>query len=306
MKSALTLNPYPFPQRITIELSSCCNLSCTMCPRKYLSGDNGFMDKELFKKILCELQGQDVAAVVPFFRGESLLHPDFIEMMRFLRDRTKAEIQLATNALLLTEDMSHALLSLGLHFISFSLDALTRETYEKIRLGGDFDLAVNNVHAFLNLRDSLPSSVTSVQVSATENIYNREELPAFIDYWQRRVDRVRIYPQHSDGGHYGKINEAKYRRDVSSRKPCMKPFTDIVIHYDGQIALCNHDWDPNSGQSLGSIVKHSIHDIWHGDLYQSVREKHLHQQWHDVLPCNHCDHWVAAGGQESIIGNLIT
>jgi MoaA/NifB/PqqE/SkfB family radical SAM enzyme len=85
-------------------------------------------------------------------------------MMTLLRRRTRARIQLATNALLLTPDLSRALLELGIDFISFSLDALRRETYEKIRVGGSFDRAMENVHAFLGLRKHRIPCVTVVQV----------------------------------------------------------------------------------------------------------------------------------------------
>lgn len=294
-----------FPRRLTIELTSFCNLTCFMCPRKYLTGNHGLMSEELFLKIVDEIEGQPIDAVVPFFRGEPLMHPGFIGMIRLLREKTDAELQLATNALLLNEDISRELLGLGIHFISFSIDALSKETYEKIRGGGEFDTVMHNVKTFLKMRDDCSLYATKVQISATENVYNTSELPAFVDYWRNQVDRVRIYPQHSDGGEFGRLKNQSYCRKPSSRQPCMKPFRDIVIYYDGKVGLCNHDWDPQDHGSLGSIKGHSIEEIWHNPIYQDVRYRHLNHQWDGISPCNSCDHWVGSGETANAIGKVI-
>ena len=183
-----------FPKRLTIELSSLCNLSCVMCPRQYVSGDLGFMDEMLFRKIVQEIRCEEVEWVVPYFRGESLLHPRFMELLSLLRKNSSAKIHLATNALLLSEEMIHHLLfETRIDFISFSLDAVTEETYRKIRLGGMLEKARENVLRFLHLRDA-SASETVVQVSLTESVLNLEEISSFISYWRGRADRVRIYP----------------------------------------------------------------------------------------------------------------
>ncbi len=276
-----------------------------MCPRKYLSGTLGFMKEALFRKIVDEIKRHPVEAVVPFFRGESLMHPDFVGMMRLLREKTRAEIQLATNALLLDEDISKALLRLDIHFISFSVDALSKETYDKIRSGGDFARTMKNIETFLNMRDHFGSSSTRVQISATETVHNKAELPAFVEYWKPRVDRVRIYPQHSDGGRFGRLNDASLRRKPSSRQPCMKPFTDMVICYDGTTALCNHDWYRQKEDALGSVTDQAIDKIWQNARYRAVRQKHIKHRWDALQPCDECDHWMEMDQEESPVGMVI-
>ena len=295
-----------FPKRITIELTSCCNLSCIMCPRKFMSNGKGFMSQDLFWKIVNQLKGREIEAIVPFFRGEPLLHPNFLEMAEQLRRSTSAKLQLATNALLLNQKTSKRLLALGIDFISFSLDATSKKTYEKIRADGDFDLAMKNIHTFLQERSKTPSVSTRVQVSATEIEENREELPAFIEYWKDRVDRVRIYPCHSEDGRFGKLNPINQRRSKTQRKACKKPFTDFVIYYNGNTALCNHDWNREDISTLGSIKEKTIDQIWQDRPYRDIRQKHLDHKWDTVVPCNDCDHWLAMDEAESPIGRIIT
>lgn len=282
-----------FPKRVTVELSSQCNLSCTMCPRRYVPIKPGFMTVGLFKKIVAELKHRGVEAVVPFFRGESLLHPDFLEMMTHLRRYTSVKIQLATNALYLNEAIMTGLLSLEIDFISFSVDAYREETYNKIRQGGDYHQAVNNVREFLRLRAARKNGNNiMVQVSATENAHNRSEIKDFIAYWKKTADRVRIYPRHSRGGKFGKLERSKYKRNEGERLPCRKLFTDFVIYYNGDVALCNHDWNRGNGIKLGSVEQHSMSEIWNGGGYEKIFKKHQNRLWGAVRPCRDCDHWI--------------
>ncbi len=65
-----------FPKRVTIEMTNDCNLSCVMCPRRFMKDTNGYIDYDLWCKLIDECEGQRVT-LVPFWRGESLLHPQF-------------------------------------------------------------------------------------------------------------------------------------------------------------------------------------------------------------------------------------
>ncbi len=77
-----TVLPY-LPIRLWIEPTSFCNLKCVMCPNKDLDRrDKGYMPLELFRKIVDEAAGFIHEANL-IHRGESLLHPDFFEMVRY-------------------------------------------------------------------------------------------------------------------------------------------------------------------------------------------------------------------------------
>lgn len=296
-----------FPERLTIEMSSRCNLSCLTCPREYVSGETGFMEEKLFEKIVQELQGEEVESVAPFFRGEPLLHPRFMELMRLLRRCCSTKIQLATNGLLLSEEIIHELLfNIRIDFISFGLDAFHEETYRKIRLGGSLEKARENVLRYLKLRDDSGARGTIVQVSLTESLFNLEEIHSFLGYWRGRADRVRIYPSHSEGGSFGALSSPGFQRLPSERTPCMKPFRDMVIYHDGRVALCNHDWDRPQSASLGSVREKSIREIWKDLPYRRLREKQAQGAWDGLEPCGHCDHWEGEGDGESCIGLLVS
>lgn len=108
-----------FPDRITVELTNRCNVSCTFCPRQSVDMKIGYMSMELYKKIVDEAAKHLPVKLVVFFRGESLLHPQFIECVEYAKKRGIGPIQYATNAFEMTKDMADKLLETGIDFISF-------------------------------------------------------------------------------------------------------------------------------------------------------------------------------------------
>ena len=52
----MNYNAPEFPKRIEIELASSCNLRCVYCPRHHVDNLNGFIDLDIFKKIISEIE----------------------------------------------------------------------------------------------------------------------------------------------------------------------------------------------------------------------------------------------------------
>ena len=288
---------FPFPGRVTVELSDRCNLTCPMCPRSFHKGE-GLMEWDLYEKIVEEVSRHPGTAFVPFFRGESTMHPRFLDAMRLAKSKGIAPVQLVTNATLLDSDLSRALISLPIDFISFSLDAASKKTYERQRAGGDWAEVMSNVAAFINLRERKKGRLPEVQVSAVETELTRSEMPEFIEYWKTRVDRVRIYEEHSQGGVFGCLPGLE-----GPRRPCGKPLSDLVIYCDGKVALCNQDWERK--EPLGDIRTQTIEEVWRSAAYHKVRMAHFEGHPEDDATCRGCGHWAAYYRPGGIIGRLV-
>ena len=92
-----------YPQRIVIELTNACNLVCPMCPRRYMHHKKGYMQKELWDKLIEEIHRLSPQSVIlPFWRGESLLHPAFADMLTFALDKGQ-KVHFSTNGTLMTK-----------------------------------------------------------------------------------------------------------------------------------------------------------------------------------------------------------
>ena len=291
-----------FPNRVTVELTNHCNLACVMCPREHMKGPKGYMDMALFKKIVDETARVGRVALVPFFRGETLLHPKWVEMLGYAKERGVGPIQFATNATLMNEQAAEALLDLELDFVSFSLDSIDPDVYRTVRKGAELEAVLKNIGFFCDLKTGRNMEKPEIQVSVVRTEETASGVKDFVAYWNRRVDRVRVYEQHSRDGQFGSLEKESGGASRETRTPCFKPFRDMVIYWNGLVALCNHDWD--QGRPLGDVNRDSIERIWNGEAYRRVRKAHNNNGQGLEPPCTGCDHWRTFSGPERKVGQL--
>jgi len=291
---------FNFPERITVEITNRCNLKCFMCPRNNIEMETGDMSLSLFKKIIDEAAHFVPICLVPFFRGESLLNPKFFEMISYAVGKGIKPIQIATNAYFLNSQVSKKMLDSGIDFISFSVDTSKAEVYNKIRKHSDFEKVHTNILSFLELKRKKGLTLPEVQISAVKTEVNASHIDAFMDFWKNKVDRIRIYYPHSLDGRLGCMHDS----DMASeeRMPCLKILTDLVICWNGDVRICNHDWERDI--LIGSVNDSSIKQIWTNPFYKGLRKRHLDNNLKDINPCNHCSHWQAGYRERYIMGEL--
>jgi radical SAM protein with 4Fe4S-binding SPASM domain len=271
-----------FPRRIEIELSSVCNLKCVYCPRRYLGKLNGFIELTLFKRLIDEIAFFPETILVLHRRGESLLHPDFIEICNYIKGKFK-QVQLATNATLLDQDKSLAIIE-AINFISFSIDI--PEVFNKTRIPAQYDKVVKNIEDFLRLnRGRVKTQVSMVKTPATPD----ENSELFKKIWLGKIDRVRIYEEHSRDGRFGSLSVERGRR-----RTCMMPFYEILIYCSGKTGRCNHDWN---GTPIGDVKLNTIKEIWNDELYHRLRRQQITLMIEDEV-CRNCDSWYAEIGNQ--------
>ena len=155
--------PGEFPLHLDIETTNHCNLKCTMCPRtRYLAAGDwswspqglGRMDFALYSRLIEQAAAGGAYSVKLNLLGEPLLHPDLLRQVALASGRG-LYVQLNTNAMLLTSEISRNLLEAGLDDIFFSLDSPYREKFENIRVGACFETVVNNIAEFVRLKNEV-------------------------------------------------------------------------------------------------------------------------------------------------------
>jgi radical SAM protein with 4Fe4S-binding SPASM domain len=221
----------------------------------------GSMSLALFLRIINELPRSTV--IVPFFRGESLMHPLFTVFMDWLRNWKFKQVQLATNADYLTPQNQKAILD-TCSFVSVSLHSFT---YPKGTKYLPF------------LYDALGKGIET-QVSILESLVPPDKKKKFVREWKKHVNRVRIYKEHSKDG-FGCMGLTQ------PTEACTKPFEEMVVYWNGKVGLCNHDW--NNSVALGDLNVQSIEDVWADVPYQSVRLMHKAEIRINVPTCKDCD-----------------
>ena len=277
--------PY-WPVRLWVELTSFCNYRCIMCPNKDLKKeDKGYMDFDLYKKIVDE--AQDFAFDINLaHRGESLLHPQLVEAVTYAK-KHGLYTRLHTNGSLLSKELSHKIIQSGLDRLSFSFDGYDKEIYEKIRVGGDFDKTVANIVQFLEIKRALHSKrpITAIEVIH----FNQPDIPELAESRERFKSQFDDLPLDSfimkDMHNWaGQIEKARKRKKYTI---CPFPWNTLIIYWDGAVLPCTQDF---FGDSIVGDVKHSsLKDIWNGDGMRSLRKKLAERDIQDLKTCADCD-----------------
>jgi len=136
-----------------IEITTRCNLRCVYCARTAGNRAVEDMSLETFSRVLELLPHAYRITLVGL--GEPLLHPQVVACVAMAKARGR-RVALATNALLLTPELSERLLEAGLDGISFSLDAPTPELADQVRAGTTLERALANIRAFNALAQERP------------------------------------------------------------------------------------------------------------------------------------------------------
>lgn len=138
------------PLTIVLDTTERCNLRCVMC---YFSGvdrlrfppfdrqlsDNGNMPVEIFEQ-LAERYFPRAWRVSMACAAEPLIHPKFAELVRIAGRYDVPDLWFPTNLLALTEPKAEAIVEAGVTTVGISMDGTTKEVYERIRVGGKWEM----------------------------------------------------------------------------------------------------------------------------------------------------------------------
>jgi len=267
-----------FPLHLDIESTNNCNLKCTMCGRNWMKEKLGFIDFDLFKKIIDEASKYKLPSIKLNYRGEPLLHPDLPKMVKYAKDKGILEVQFNTNGLLLSEEKAEELIDAGLDRIIFSFDGATKETYEKIRRGSDYDKVIKNIKYLVSLRNKKGLKRPLVRVQMVKMTENAQEVEEFIKMWTPIANKVAISTVIDFLAKECKENE---------HFPCPQIYQRLMICWDGEVRMCCGDWYGKFG--LDNVKERSLYDIWHGEKINRVRKLHSEGKFNEVPACASCE-----------------
>lgn len=286
-----TLKHPPF--RLWIEPTSHCNIACQMCPTPDFTRDmKGYMTMELFRHIIDQV-APFMNEVYLFHRGESLLNPNLPDFVAYAK-RRGIHTKLNTNATMLNEQRSRALLEAGLDLISFSIDGYSKEVYELIRRKAKWDKVIPNVRRFLELKAE-GGYKTLVQMEVIEFAHLYESRQAFEQArdafwrlfepyrWDKRIART----LHNVGGNVELDPGAGYHIGRDTYQPCSYPWYALAILWNGKVHPCPRDF--MGRMPIGDVRSEHILDIWNGDRMREIRDGVVRRDFRNQEVCARCD-----------------
>jgi hypothetical protein len=283
---ARTLHETSFPKKFAVEICADCNLACTMCHHPGMKRPKGKMPFPLWKKC-----ADEIAAVSPHtecwfsFCGEPLLDPGrLLRMLSYGKRVGLRSLNVNTNGMLLAPELVEPLLDSGVDLVVFGLDGLSRETYERIRVGGTRDEVYANVERFLAARHARRSGPEG-QVQFIEMDENAHELEAFEAYWLDRGALVKVRNKLSWGGRF----DTPLVIPKEKRIPCPWAITMMHVFWDGRVARCPGDTEGQEGP--GNAWDEPLTVLW--ARLGVYREKHLKRRFEELPErCQKCKDWM--------------
>jgi MoaA/NifB/PqqE/SkfB family radical SAM enzyme len=152
-----------------------CNLRCLHC---YINPEQqGKKELPLFtiKAWLDEFASTSSSTNLIFLGGEPTLHQDLSQAIKYARDRGFGSITVDTNGYLF-HDILSKVSPREVDFFSFSLDGATRETNDRIRGKGSYDICKKGIQKAVD-KGFAASLIYTV---STMNIHELELMPALI------------------------------------------------------------------------------------------------------------------------------
>ena len=279
-----------FPMMSVLSFSYVCNALCPNCP--YTNSDirsdykdAKYMSSEIFKKIADEV-GEHNAWLRISGGGEPTMHPEFLELMVYAKEKG-CKLGIITNGSMMDESLAKSLLEIDVDMLEFSVDASNQNDYDIVRKGLSFDELVQNLKTVYKLRNEM-NSKTKIIASAINQ--NNIDVDGVEKFWLPYVDNFQKRKYLTWG-----INDASESADdtpylpAEERVPCPFLFERLNIDSRGQIMMCGYDIAANT--NMGNTNNASIKEIWHGDEFNSYRDKHLQKKGDEIDLCKNCPDW---------------
>jgi len=283
-----------FPLILNIEPTNRCNLRCVYCPRTKAKKGIGDMHWELYTKIIDEASHYKPLIMLNFHKdGESFLHPRFLDMIKYARDKKVAKtIHLNTNAICWSENVIAGILKSGLDDITVSLDAARPETYKRHKGFNYLEKVEKNVKLFFKMREQLGTAKPFVKVKMMDfDEIPPGEIDEFYKKWENIADLVQITGIHNWSG---AISGLKVTDETSQvRYPCVIMWYSLVVNWNGEVTVCSVDWDTEI--NVGDANRQTLHEIWNGSKIRDARSSQIEGEYGKYAVCKDCVVWVSIG-----------
>jgi radical SAM protein with 4Fe4S-binding SPASM domain len=170
-----------YPSTIMVELTSHCQLACTICPREYAYGkamDKGTMTVEQAKKIIGEVSPY-LDSIGLTGMGETFLYNNLAEIAHYIKSKNRGIIiSLSTNAVVpcFIEKVTPVIGVVDT--IQISIDGIN-EVYESIRINSNFKALDENLKQLVEITRGTSTDLMLNMVVTKENYTH---IPNLVEY----------------------------------------------------------------------------------------------------------------------------
>ena len=266
---------------IELDITNLCDNNCPICTG--VRDNPVSLTFDQVKKLIDEFADVfEAKSVIISGGGEPLLHPDFIKILYYIKNK-RLKIGLNSNALALDEKKAKAIIECCSYF-RISLDAGTKETYKMTHgVGGKmFQKVVDNMKMFTKLKKELNGKIAWGAGFLTNEVTKPDILNFFrlskecgVDFAQLRPvtgDLTKIDDElqkakelYEDENFRVTASYHKYNRfDDKEKRPykkCIGMFFNTVVTADFRVFACLHHRQKDK-YLIGDLNKNTLKELW--------------------------------------------
>lgn len=291
--------PLSVPYSIVFSLASICNFRCFYCIQKNQQlipeamRKMKYMPYELFKQCVDNiLKTGHLKKVNLSGTGEPLLNPDLVPIVDYaMKSGMADEVELITNASLLTHEVSDGLISTQLDKLKISIQGMNSASYMDIAsVKIDFDQLVQNIGYFYKHKEK-----TKIRIKIVDSmVSDPEKLEQFHQIFEPICDEMVI---ENIKPIYSKVDYSRLSVDTRSKnfyneqllcnQICTRPFFNVNIWTDGSVGQCSNVETLEDIQ-FGNAAE-DFDGIWNGKRYNEFLLSLLHKNnFSQYATCGRC------------------
>lgn len=292
------------PYHVIVETTTKCNLECRTCMRSKQEWgiSDSDMPFDLYDSLISNLKYP--TRFVSFVgMGEQLLNPQIFRMMNIAKQKG-FEVSLTDNFTLVDKEVALTLLQSQIDYLYASFDSVSKEKFEKIRVGANFDDVVKNIKQFVEAKKQANAKKPQVFFKSTISKDNFSEIPDIIRLAEDLgLDGIDFSKEHSY--YQADANDPSFYLDPKDLPPTKvalilcemgkiypcQALTGCFVTFDGKVFPCDHIMQllPRSEFSrfhVGDVKRNTIAEIWRSEKYRQIRRGLASGEW---LPfCEKC------------------
>lgn len=306
---------------VFLDQNNKCNLKCRMC---------GFSDPRvaalpkfdlpftLFQKIGDEILPRTRYLALSCMT-EPLMTRDIGERLAIVGEASVPFTELITNGTLLSDAVIRSLIAARISRVAISIDGATKETFEGIRIGANFETVLENVRRFSRIKRETGAALPHLRINHVLSPANAGEFDRFlalVESLQPQSIDVRTVARFSnaldtgtkDPAFFETVREVRQKLDVfcartlienvgilrwqptlieifqdtGERATCQRPWNTVAIHANGDVLPCISWTRP----PFGNLARQGFEEIWRGDVAESFRREFTASR--PGVDCEHC------------------
>ena len=172
-----------------------------------------------------------------------------------------------TNAVLMTEDIAEKIINSGLTRLLIGLDGYSKETYEKVRVGANFEVVKKNIEKLIEIKRKMKSELPLIRMSFVITELNKHEVDEFYNFWVDKVDYLALQEFVAPPV---KNKTIESHKKIIENYDCDQPWNRLTIRSNGDVHPCCAFWGYYI--PIGNANDSNIKSLWHSHPMKNLRD----------------------------------